>query len=41
VAFSQFDMGYAAAMAWVLTAIIFLLALLSIRFARKYATSSY
>jgi multiple sugar transport system permease protein len=41
VAFAQFDFGYAAAMAWVLTAIIFVLALFSIRFARKYATSSY
>jgi multiple sugar transport system permease protein len=41
VAFSQFDIGYAAAMAWVLTVIIFGFSLLSIRFARRYATSDY
>ncbi len=41
IAFTQFDMGYAAAMAWVLTVIIFVLALLSIRFARKYTASDY
>jgi multiple sugar transport system permease protein len=41
VAFSQFDIGYAAAMAWVLTVIIFGLSLLAIRFSRRYTTSDY
>ncbi|MGH2614571.1 MAG: carbohydrate ABC transporter permease [Thermomicrobiales bacterium] len=35
VAFQQFRMGYAAAMAWVLTVIIFSLSLLSLRFSRR------
>lgn len=35
-AFVQFDMGYAAAMAWVMTVIIFVLSLLSIRLSRRY-----
>lgn len=41
VAFSQFSIGYAAAMAWVLTVIIFILSLVSIRFSRRYAVNDY
>ena len=36
VAFQQFRMGYAAAMAWILFAIIFLLSLLAIRFSNRF-----
>jgi multiple sugar transport system permease protein len=36
VAFQQFKMGYAAAMAWVLTVIIFTLSLLALRLSRRF-----
>jgi multiple sugar transport system permease protein len=36
VAFQQFRMGYAAAMAWILFAIIFTLSLLAIRFSNRF-----
>ena len=36
VAFQQFQMGYAAAMAWILFVIIFTLSLLAIRFSNRY-----
>jgi multiple sugar transport system permease protein len=36
VAFQQFQMGYAAAMAWILFAIIFSLSLLAIRFSNRF-----
>jgi multiple sugar transport system permease protein len=36
VAFQQFRMGYAAAMAWILFAIIFTLSLVAIRFSNRF-----
>jgi multiple sugar transport system permease protein len=36
VAFQQFRMGYAAAMAWILFIIIFSLSLLSLRFSNRF-----
>jgi multiple sugar transport system permease protein len=36
VAFQQFKMGYAAAMAWILFAIIFALSLLALRLSNRY-----
>ncbi|HEU0113212.1 MAG TPA: hypothetical protein VFQ80_00965, partial [Thermomicrobiales bacterium] len=36
VAFQQYRMGYAAAMAWVLSVIIFTLSLLSLRFSGRF-----
>jgi len=36
VAFQQFQMGYAAAMAWILFAIIFILSLVAMRFSNRF-----
>ena len=36
VAFQQFKMGYASAMAWILFVIIFSLSLLAIRFSQRF-----
>jgi multiple sugar transport system permease protein len=36
VAFQQFQMGYAAAMAWILFAIIFVLSLTSMRLSNRF-----